>query len=78
MIYLGCFYRSTLGYLWTLEEGRNNPVKYVDILTHVLPDVCRNPSYYAVLTVESMFAICEEENEVACLIDNESKEILPA
>ena len=20
----GCFYGSTLGYLWTLEEGRNN------------------------------------------------------
>ena len=35
----GCFYGSTLGYLWTLEEGRNNAKKYVEILTHVLPDV---------------------------------------
>ena len=35
----GCFYGSTLGYLWTLEEGRNNAQKYVEILTHVLPDI---------------------------------------
>ena len=35
----GCFYGSTLGYLWTLEDGRNNSERYIEILTHVLPDV---------------------------------------
>ena len=35
----GCFYGSTLGYLWPLEDGRNNSQKYIEILTHVLPDV---------------------------------------
>jgi len=35
----GCFYGSTLGYLWPLLEGRNNAIQYVEILEHVLPDV---------------------------------------
>ena len=35
----GCFYNSILGYLWTLDEGRNTAVKYVEILEHVLVDV---------------------------------------
>ena len=35
----GCFYRSTLGYLWPLLEGRNNAIQYCEILEHTLSDV---------------------------------------
>jgi len=35
----GCFYGSTIGYLWPLLEGRNNAIKYVEILEYTLSDV---------------------------------------
>jgi len=34
-----CFYRSKIGYLWPLLEGRNNAIKYVEILEYTLGDV---------------------------------------
>ena len=34
-----CFYGSTRGYLWPLLEGRNNAIKYVEILEYTLDDV---------------------------------------
>jgi len=38
--YGGAFMDQELGYLWALDEGRNTAIKYVEILTHVLPDIC--------------------------------------
>jgi len=35
----GCFYGSTLGYLETLDEGWNTAIKYIEVLSQVLPDV---------------------------------------
>ena len=35
----GCFYGSKIRYLWPLLEGRNNAIKYVEILEHTLGDV---------------------------------------
>jgi len=34
-----CFYGSMIGYLWPLLEGRNNAIKYVEILEYTLSDV---------------------------------------